>query len=186
VAAVLKVFGIGLNKTGTVSLHAALEALGIRSLHWGGQDVRRKIVQAMEEGRRMVDDLPEYEAFSDITLLSENFALLDEQYPGSKFILTMRSLDNWLNSRRAHVERNVENQAQGLYDGIFLTVDYEGWTRSYHEHHARVLDYFAGRPRDLLVMDIEAGDGYEKLCPFLERPFPAEEFPWRNRKKSRM
>ena len=30
-----KVFGIGLNKTGTISLHHALEQLGYRSLHWG-------------------------------------------------------------------------------------------------------------------------------------------------------
>ena len=31
----VKVFGIGLNKTGTSSLHRALELLGYRSLHWG-------------------------------------------------------------------------------------------------------------------------------------------------------
>lgn len=177
----MRIFGIGLNKTGTISLHEALERLGYRSLHWGGPEPRRLIERAMEAGRPMVDDLSEYDAFSDIWLLSQNFELLDRQYPGSRFILTTRDLEGWLESRRHHVEKNIARREQGLYDGIFLTVDYDEWTRLYHEHHDRVLAYFAGRPRDLLVMNIVGGDGYEVLCPFLDEPVLDEPFPWRHR-----
>ena len=176
----MKIFCIGLNKTGTSSLHTALQALGFRSLHLGGPDVPRLIKQASDEGRPLADDLGDYDAFSDIWRLSERFDELDQQYPGSKFILTMRDLDAWLDSRRRHVERNVVNKAKGLYSGGFVHVEVEEWTRQYHEHHARVLEYFAGRPDDLLVMDVARGDGYEQLCPFLGVEVPAEPFPWAN------
>ena len=36
-------------------------------------------------------------------------------------------------------------------------------------------------PHDrLLVMDIIAGDGWDKLCPFLGKPVPEAAFPHRN------
>ena len=38
-----RVFGIGLNKTGTTSLHKALTILGYESLHWGGPAIRRLV-----------------------------------------------------------------------------------------------------------------------------------------------
>ena len=176
----MNVFGIGLNKTGTISFHEALVTLGFRSLHWGGAPVRAAIVRAMEDGRPMLEYLPGYDAFSDITILTENFQILDRQYPRSKFVLTTRDLDTWLESRRHHVEKNVANKAEGLYDGLFLTVDYVGWRRLYTEHHARVYEHFAGRRDDLLVMNVIAGDGYDVLCPFLGRRPPDDAFPWRN------
>ena len=38
-----RIFGLGLNKTATTSLHRALELLGFRSLHWGGPTVRQTV-----------------------------------------------------------------------------------------------------------------------------------------------
>jgi hypothetical protein len=177
----LKVFCIGLNKTATTSLHDALEIMGIRGLHWGGPATRGKIERAMAEGRPLVDDFAGYDAFSDIQVLSDNFELLDRQYPGSKFILTTRRLESWIESRRRHVLTNVARKRHGQYDGEFLTVDDAAWAKQYREHHARVRAYFADRPGDLLVMDIVAGDGYEVLCPFLGLPIPDKPFPWSHR-----
>lgn len=176
-----KIFCIGLNKTGTISLHRAFEALGFRSLHWGGPATRRQIEQAMAEGRPLVEGLADYDAFSDIWVLSENFELLDRQYPESKFILTTRDLESWLESRRRHVEKNILNKAQGHYDGNFLTVDEDAWTRQHREHHSRVRGYFADRPNDLLIMNIVGGDGYDVLCPFLGLPVRGDPFPWSHR-----
>src|SRR5262245_13309781 len=116
----MKVFGIGLNKTGTISLHQALLALGFRSLHWGGPEVRAAVERALAEGRPLVDDLGDYDAYSDILALSENFAILDRQYSGSRFVLTTRDVDGWVESRKRHVARNVEKAAHGTYTGTFL------------------------------------------------------------------
>ena len=173
-------FGIGLNKTGTISLHDALTELGFRSLHWGGPTVRHRIEAALAEGRPLVQDFSDYDAFSDIWCLSQNFALLADQYPGCRFVLTTRDLGSWLTSRRRHVERNVERHASGEYTGTFLHVDEEAWTEEYHQHHGRVARFFDGRD-DLLVMDITAGHGYERLCPFLGLPVLAQPFPVRHR-----
>lgn len=175
-----RIFGIGLNKTGTISLHEALETLGFRSLHWGGPEVRVQVEAALEAGQPLVRDFPDHDAFSDIWALSQNFALLDRQYPGSRFVLTTRSLDSWLDSRRKHVERNVARRQAGTYTGTFLTVDVDAWTAEFLHHHAAVVDHFDGRD-DLLVMNITEGDGYEVLCPFLGVDPPDTPFPTRHR-----
>jgi hypothetical protein len=177
----VKIFCIGFNRTGTISLHRALEVLGFRSLHWGGPETRRQIERAMAEDRPLVDDFPEYDAFSDIWVLSDNFDVLDRQYPESRFILTTRGLESWLDSRRHHVEKNIVHKKQGRYSGTFLTVDINAWTSQYHAHHSRVQKHFERRPDDLLVMNIPAGDGYDVLCPFLGLPARDEQFPWNHR-----
>ena len=176
----MKVFGIGLNKTGTISLHEALETLGLRSLHWGGPEVRKVVERAAAANRPRVDDLPGYDAFSDIWDLSRRFALLAEQYPGSRFILTTRDLDGWIDSRRRHVERNRLRKAAGEYAGTFLDVEPDVWAEEHRSHHEAVERFFADRD-DLLVMRITEGDGYEALCPFLGLPDPGVPFPARHR-----
>jgi hypothetical protein len=185
----MKVFCIGLSKTGTRSLHDALQLLGLRSVHWGGPDldtavrrgpeIKARVEQALHEGRPLLDDLEDADAYSDIEALSSRFDVLDRQYPGSRFILTTRPLDDWLSSRRQHVEANRARQARGEYAGTFLTVDLAGWTEEATAHERRVREHFAGRPEDLLVMDITAGDGWSQLCPFLGRPVPDAPFPRR-------
>lgn len=175
-----KIFCIGLNKTGTISLHQALETLGFRSLHWGGPSVGAKIRDAGLQGRPLVSDFDEYDAYSDLAILSKQFERLDKEYPGSRFILTTRPMEPWIESRRAHVLRNQERRETGEYTGNFLEVEPDAWREEFIEHHAAVDAYFAGRD-DLLVFRITEGDGWEKLCPFLGVDIPDEPFPWRHR-----
>jgi hypothetical protein len=177
------IFCIGLNKTGTISLHQALTTLGFTSLHWGGPASRRAVEQAIRERKPLLEYLGGYDAYSDIQRLSVNFDVLDRQYPGSRFILTTRDIDEWIDSRRRHVERNRERKARGEYDGTFLAIEPDRWRHQFLAHHARVEEYFRGRD-DLLVMRITEGDGYELLCPFLGRPALASSFPWSHRNPS--
>lgn len=177
------VFGIGLNKTGTRSLHEALEALGYAPLHWGGPASRLAVERAEAEGVPLLTHLPGHDAFSDILALATRFDVLDEQYPHSRFVLTTRSLEGWLESRRRHVERNQRDAAEGRYEGTFLTVDLDGWRAERAAHHARVRAHFADRPGDLLELDIErdGARGWDLLCPFLGLPAPERPFPWEGR-----
>jgi hypothetical protein len=176
-----KVFGIGLNKTGTSSLHQALEVLGYQSLHWGGEKTHDAVLRAIDEGEpllRYVD--PEPDAICDVFAVTYFFFLADVEYPGSKFILTLRDLDEWLDSRRRHVERNQQMKEAGEYDGSFLAVDLDTWASDFQRHEAVVRTYFAGRAGDLLAFRPADGD-WEPLCSFLERPVPDVPFPWENR-----
>ena len=176
-----RVFCVGLNKTGTSSFSEAMELLGLRSLHWGGSDVRRRVEAALAEGRPLLSGLdPAFDAFSDVLPIAEHFDVLDAQYPGSRFVLTVRPVDDWIDSRRRHVENNRRRRDAGEYTGHFLVVDEEGWRREWDRHVARVRTYFAGRS-DFLELDITTGEGWAPLCALLDRPVPAAPFPWVNR-----
>jgi hypothetical protein len=174
---VSKIFCIGLNKTATTTLHEALTTLGFRSLHWkAGRDdepADHAVFRAQEEGLPLLTYIAGYDAYSDIWPLIHNFDVLDEQYPGSRFILTTRDLDAWLESRTRHVERDPAGTAR--------EVDHEDWRRRFELHHRRVEEHFAGRS-DLLVLDIPSDPSWGRLCAFLDRPVPDTPFPWANRR----
>lgn len=176
-----KVFGIGLNKTGTSSLHQALELLGYRSLHFGGLETHERVLRAMDDRKPMLEYLdPEPDAISDVVAVIYYFYLADLQYPGSKFILTLRDMDDWLDSRRRHVERNQQAKESGEYGGDFLTVDLDIWAEEYRRHESVIRTYFANRPQDLLCFKPVDGD-WGPLCEFLGKPAPDVPFPWENR-----
>jgi hypothetical protein len=180
-----RVFGIGLNKTGTSSLHRAMELLGYESLHWGGPPVRQLVEASLAAGEPLLTRLDQrYDAFSDILPLTQNFDLLDRQYPGSHFVLTVRPLEDWLDSRRRHVERNIRRKAAGEYHGTFLVVDEEAWRAEWDAHLARVRAHFGQRP-DFLELDITAGEGWAPLCELLDVPEPPAPFPWENQGAAR-
>jgi hypothetical protein len=176
-----RVFCIGLNKTGTSSFHTAMEILGLKSLHWGGPPVRRTVEAAIAEGRHLLSGLDAaIDAFSDVEPVTKNFDVLDKQYPGSRFVLTVRPLDEWIDSRRRHVKRNIARRQAGTYDGSFLIVDEEGWRNEWHDHVDRARRYFAGHV-NFLEVDLTATAEWSPLCTLLDLPEPSVPFPWANR-----
>jgi SAM-dependent methyltransferase len=179
-----RIFGIGLNKTGTSSLHEALRTLGYESLHWGGPEVHHKVKAALDAGVPMLTHLDQrYDAFSDIGLLSRRFALADRQYPGSRFILTVRPVDEWIDSRRRHVENNIRRKAAGEYNGTFLEVDLDKWMIEWELHMERAHRYFRGRD-DFIEIDITHDAHWGPICKLLGVPEPETPFPWKNYDKA--
>jgi Sulfotransferase domain len=175
-----KVFGIGLGRTGTGSLVAALNLLGVRSIHYPSDDQTLRELKAAQFRLSVLD---EYDGAADISV-APYYAELDRAYPGSKFILTVRDKANWLDSIEAHLA-NVNN-----FDYEFArfvhTVTYgcevfhrERFARAYDCHVMNVSLYFSQRPSDLLVLDICKGDGWDLLCSFLgcNPPVPLPAFP---------
>lgn len=176
-----KIFGIGLNKTGTRSLADAMRILGFRTLHKGDTLTSQLVELAVAEGQPLLTYIGEhYNAYFDVESIVRRYVELDQQYPRSRFILTTRTLDGWLASREKHVRANQERAARGKYDGAWLTIDRDGWTDEWHRHHAAVRAYFADRPDDLLAIDIISGEGWDKLAPFVGRPVPRRPFPRQN------
>ena len=112
---------------------------------------------------------------------------LDITYPGSKFILTVRSEDRWINSVRAHW--SDANPFRAAWDTDPFThqvhtllygrrkFDETVFRERYRRHNAEVLHYFRDRPNDLLVMDMDDGAGWGELCGFLRRSIPASPYP---------
>jgi hypothetical protein len=179
-----RIFGIGLNKTGTSTLDQALKILGFSCLHFGGQAAHDAVKRAIDEGTPLLTYLdPRYDAFSDIGLLSRRFRMLDAQYPGSKFILTVRPREAWIDSRRRHVERNVLKQSSGDYDGTFVVVDEEKWRNEWDLQMSRAHQYFDARD-NFLEVDFTQHPEWRPLCEFLGVAVPATSFPWVNRDES--
>lgn len=188
-----KVFCIGMNKTGTSSLHEAFMTLGLNAIHYGpascsslaehlekGREIARNMRKYKADGLPLLRDISNYDAFSDIGPIINFFELIDEQNPGSKFIYTERDTAAWVKSRIKHVQRNRVNIKKGRYQSSFTEIEPEKWAQSKEEHFQRVMMHFAEKPEQLLIMNISHGDGYEKLCPFLGLPIRNEDFPKKN------
>jgi PAS domain-containing protein len=186
-----KIFGIGMHKTATTSLHHALEILGYDSWHWSTahdakaiwQKVNNETFSPIIEWFQAACDLP-------IPLL---YKQLDVMYPGSKFILTIRNEQNWLDAVRRHFDPE-HNPWRKDWDGDpfshrvhHLTYgrqdfDAENCLLRYREHNQFVRDYFRHRPEDLLVMHVKDGIGWSELCEFLEVAIPNNTaYPQSNR-----
>jgi len=177
-----KVFCIGFHKTGTTSLKMALTELGYRVAGpFGRSD--RDIAETVEAKARQI--IPRYDAFQD-NPWPIIYRFLDREYPGSKFILTVRPTAKWITSVVDHFSGSRPAMREWIYGPG--KGDPEGneavYVERYERHNREVLDYFRDRPDDLIVFDI-AGDGWEKLCTFLGHPVPDRPFPWKNSKQTR-
>ena len=119
-------------------------------------------------------------------------------YPGSRFILTVRDEDSWIRSLRVHLfprAKATQNDSliplqpftrSSMFNGDLWFIDEHAadYLQRYRDFNRGVMDYFRGRD-NLLVIDIQKGDGWEKLCAFLGCDIPSEPFPWKNRRSLR-
>lgn len=178
-----KIFGIGLSRTGTLSLTQALSILGIEAVHYPN-DARTQ--EELKKGRYALTLLQTVQALTDIPV-APFFPQFDKAFPESKFILTTRSTDPWLASVERHFRMYVEHRRDGFDDFVFACVygclhfDAERFRYVKDSHEENVRRYFSDKPHRLLILDVFQGDSWEPLCSFLGRPVPNEDFPHRNK-----
>ena len=178
-----RIFGIGLHKTATSSLHQALKILGFDCAHWEDAHWAKAIWGQMKESGRS-SMLEKHYALTDLPI-SILYEQLDKAYPGSKFILTVRDEVDWLRSVRDHWDFD-KNPYRSQWSRDPFThkmhkevygqkgFDSEIFLRRYRKHNSDVKRYFKGRPNDLLVL---SKFDWPELCKFLERPIPAVAYP---------
>lgn len=141
------IFCIGLNKTGTVSLHQAFVAAGLRSLH------DKKWVDFAKMGK-----LPDYEAFSDGSTEQLDLQSLVTLRPNSIIILNTRSLFNWLVSRCKHAREGFRrgNRRNYVRDDLLVFID------------ARQTWHSKAMKHSPFVFNIENQLDHQRLSDFLE------------------
>jgi 3'-phosphoadenosine 5'-phosphosulfate (PAPS) 3'-phosphatase len=177
----VKVFGIGLSKTGTTSLARALEILDFKVKDCMG------VTKYTKGDASCVDEtsLTTCDAFTD-TPIPSFYQELDRLYPNSKFILTTRDMDGWLKSCKKQFTPNLAEKRSDAGNRLFLDLydtvvfDEDKFRAGYKKFTEGVFQYFMDRPDDLLVIDITRGEGWEKLCPFLDKPLQTIPFPKSN------
>jgi hypothetical protein len=187
----MKIFGLGLSRTGTTSLTKGLQILGYNALHFPG-------IFSYKSGQLLPNFLisDQYDALTD-TPVVRFYKELDTHYPDSKFIITIREKEAWLESCRKYfypgrfskdsmplsfLSSEVIYQ---LHMDIYGANEfkYEIFSKAYDRHYADVTAYFKGREDDLLVLDIcdKTPDSWQKICTFLNKSVPNKSFPSLNK-----
>ncbi len=165
-----KIIGIGLYKTGTSTLAECLRILGMNVCP---EAVGYKTLMGLSEA------MDAYEAFADYPWFLPNVYKKIDNIFSAGFVLTSRDTDTWYTSFTRWLDRNVHLPNEGLekvFGDLLTSGDEARITDCYVKHNILAQDFF-GRRKNFLVVDWEAGDGWDKLCDFLKAPVPDCEFP---------
>jgi hypothetical protein len=157
-------------------LAVATSFLGFYTIH-DAFEANLKIDMAMHEGRKLLHYLDEYDAYTDVPFY-KYYTMLDEQYPESLFILSKRDPYKWIRSRMA-LDALVAKKLPDRQSDEPRMKNSEKMLEFMETHHRNVEKHFHDKP-NLLTIDVCAGEGWEKLCPFLDRPVPDRPFPKMN------
>lgn len=174
-----KVFGIGLNKTGTTTLGRCFVKLGYNHCSFHGPLM---IQYGSGNLQAAMDFAAKFNSFEDWPwpLL---YRRLSERYPTAKFILTIRMTPAiWLRSITSHSKRVRESEFRTIaYGKPNPEENEEEYLATYLAHNREVMEYFAKTPDRLISLCWEKGDDWIKLCDFLGKPVPKDRFPHLNK-----
>lgn len=201
-----KFFCIGQNKTGTKTIKKVLADFNFKL---GDQKSGELLLNDWynRDFRSIIELAKSAEAFQDAPFsFPYTFIALDQYFPQSKFILTVRdSPEQWYNSLvKFHSKlwgdginppttEDLKN-AKYLYKGfayesskvIFKTPDDDPYNKDilldyYTNHNYQVMEYFRSRPEKLLVINVSNDNDYIHLCDFLNKKPIHKTFPWENK-----
>jgi len=202
----LSVIGVGLPRTGTMSLKFALEQLGFAPCcHMTDVLASRALWRLWKNA---ADGNPEWETIFRGYSASVDapgcffWRELAQHYPQAKIILTKRDPVAWFNSLQETVlsQRWQQGTSDPEYQATLasavrpravgqivsekqrleLSRDPDFMIARFESHNAEVI---ASLPRDRSLV-FEVSEGWQPLCAFLDRPVPNTPFPRENSRKS--
>jgi hypothetical protein len=173
-----KTFIIGLPRTGTTSVSAALLDYGFKVAH----------TAYTKRAFELADVISDAPCFCD-------YRELDKLFPGSKFVYLERSLKNWLPSIRRLLNKMLGelDPAHGYLHPVLKRsfeitfalsntrdLDEAHFTECYFNHQNAISNYFANRD-DLLKINISEHGSLQTLLEFLGiNDLAADSFPHLN------
>jgi hypothetical protein len=173
-----KVFGVGLNKTGTKTLRRCLETLGYRHQSYSSAALELYVSGRGAELVEMAERFDSCEDWPWPLLWREFYARYGD---GARYILTRRSSAQvWVESLKAHSLRTHPTMAmRPLIYGYFYPHGYEAeHIAAYERHNEAVRSFFKREaPHAFLEVCWEEGSSWADLCSFLGRPAPNAELP---------
>lgn len=177
----MKVFCIGFHKTGTTSLGSALEILGY-NVCGTSRELESDLLK--NNMNSLFEKVRKYDAFQD-NPWPIYYKELDEYFPKSKFILTIRDEEKWISSVVKHFGDQDTIMREIIYGHGHPLNHEDVYIERYRKHNKEVKDYFSERPNDILILSLENGDGWEMICEFLNKKIPDIEFPHLNKASNR-
>ena len=187
----MKIFEIGMMKTGTTSLGRAFEILGYKHKGWSLKIYNQFLESDKKDYKILYEVIDNYDAFVDAPWRSCDYRILDKKYPNSKFILLERDDESWIRSMEHWCSPKLNEDWKSWSSEFDRSGIDEKWVTdrdnlikekldSKKLHYSERKKYFKNRPNDLLVMNICSGEGWEVLCPFLNKPIPNVSFSKEN------
>jgi hypothetical protein len=151
----LKFFGVGLSRTGTVTLTKTLSEAGLKVFHW---PTRTQVFEEQWNGLTDISIIPHIDRFKKI-------------WPDAKWICTYRGKD-----KQFDVGETTLKIRKSVYGSERF--DYKIWGDSFDKHHEKLKKF-----DNILFLNIIAGDKPKLLFDFLELENPPQEFKKYNAKK---
>jgi hypothetical protein len=191
----LKVIGTGLGRTGTKSLHSALNMLGLGPCHHMMEVFPRPesvpLWVAAANGKPDWDAIfAEFQSAVDYPAAA-HWRAITAYYPDAKVIHTVRDPDAWFDSTQATIFSPTGPVAEAVQEkdhpmGAFFRTIVSPFGAHLHDR-AFMTDYFGRHteavkatiaPERLLIC--EAGQGWAPLCAFLDVGVPNAPYPSEN------
>ena len=179
-----KVFGIGLNKTGTSSLKQALTTLGYKHCDIRGQMTHKYFKGQIDE---IFETIKNFDSFEDWPWPLMYRRVFEEYGDSARYILTRRrSAEDWLESLKAHsLLTNPDNNPRKRIFGFDYPHGAEAQYLAFYDRHLiEVRQFFAHQNASHLLSEVcwGEGSGWSEICDFLNEPIPALPFPHVNRR----
>lgn len=177
----IKVFGIGLNRTGTSTLKLALRWIGYR--HCRRQ---RRLVNHFFSGEfaPIIAETSLYDSFDDWPWPLMYRALYAEYGDRARFILTKRSSPEvWVNSLKSHAETTPNHGTRKRVYGHAYPHGHEAVHIALYENHINeARAFFKSVDAEHLLHEVcwEDGDSWPELCKAIGEPVPDMDFPHAN------
>ena len=193
-----KIFVLGYNKSGTISLSQSLQILGYSVLHTGSNNFMETLMKFsnnLELGMGILDGIDKYDCYLDYPTYEPTvFSHIVDEYPDAKYISLTKNLDDYVDSALRAKVRDIKNGNKNTWN--WLGVGDEEVFRNYPEYqkewvkrrttfkHKSNLKHLSnlGNTENILHMNIcDDGDGWRELCKFLNKEIPNIEFPYENK-----
>ena len=176
------VFNIGLSRAGSTSLTKALNLLDIPTLHYFTSNNKTRLKKIIERNKKFnkqlfagIDD--DYQGFSDFSG-EHYYQTLYTQYPNSKFIFTTRPFSDWFKSYII-LEKRIKPELFKTNESTKLMYTFA--INKYFKRGKEIKNFFKDKTNQFLELKICEGEGWEKLCPFLDVDIPDCLFPHENK-----
>jgi hypothetical protein len=191
----LRVIGSGLGRTGTKSLHAALNILGCGPCHHMFEMFAHKEMMPLwiEAGQGRADWDAIFDGYASAVdyPTAAYWREVATHYPDAKVVHTIRDPDQWFDSTQATIFRSDGIAAGAMNSdeviGEFFRSFIKPPLRDHLHDRAWLIEYFRRHtdevkatipPERLLVYEVS--EGWDPLCRFLGIPVPDEPFPSQN------
>lgn len=186
-----KIFFIGLNKTGTTSLHQLALDSGYKAIHWRDPDkdiyLAKRVFSNFSIGLPLLSGIDGYDVYSEFSYISDGtylegsrfFKQLAADYPDAYFILNSRETGPWIRSRQVQYSVGIGSFWERFQFAFRSDAGevVELWKQHQTEHHDAVRQFFNNSPHKF--MEFRLGqDDINEICTFVAPDYTFDPSLW--------